>query len=117
MSPVSAVPRPQRSPPRPPGSVQGDNGLHPWLQAWVAKEHSYEVPEWITLLVTGGSDAYLAWVTEESAPSPPSNTSRREPLELSHKLALMEWKPKGNGLGAGSAHGGGAGFGSCGEPA
>ncbi|MCT9003555.1 divalent-cation tolerance protein CutA [Streptomyces rhizosphaerihabitans] len=40
----------------------------PELQAWVSKEHSYEVPEWITLLVTGGSEAYLAWVAEESAP-------------------------------------------------
>ncbi|MFI9149489.1 divalent-cation tolerance protein CutA [Streptomyces sp. NPDC053367] len=40
----------------------------PQLQAWVLKEHSYEVPEWITLPVTGGSDAYLDWVVEESAP-------------------------------------------------
>jgi periplasmic divalent cation tolerance protein len=37
------------------------------LQAWVAQEHAYEVPEWITLPVTGGSQAYLTWVAEESA--------------------------------------------------
>ncbi|MDX3762838.1 divalent-cation tolerance protein CutA [Streptomyces mirabilis] len=40
----------------------------PELQTWVSKEHSYEVPEWITLPVTGGSEAYLAWVVEESTP-------------------------------------------------
>ncbi|GAA0913301.1 MULTISPECIES: divalent-cation tolerance protein CutA [Streptomyces] len=40
----------------------------PELQAWVTKEHSYEVPEWIVLPVTGGSDAYLAWVAKETAP-------------------------------------------------
>ncbi|SOD90602.1 divalent-cation tolerance protein CutA [Streptomyces sp. Ag109_G2-15] len=40
----------------------------PELEAWVAKQHSYEVPEWITLPVTGGSEAYLKWVVEESSP-------------------------------------------------
>jgi periplasmic divalent cation tolerance protein len=40
------------------------------LQAWVAQEHTYEVPEWITLPVTGGSQAYLTWVAEESAAQP-----------------------------------------------
>lgn len=39
----------------------------PALAAWVAREHGYEVPEWITLPVTGGSEAYLNWVAEESA--------------------------------------------------
>ncbi|MEV0445971.1 divalent-cation tolerance protein CutA [Streptomyces spectabilis] len=39
----------------------------PELEAWVAQEHSYEVPEWITLPVTGGSEAYLSWVVDESA--------------------------------------------------
>lgn len=42
----------------------------PRLQAWVHEEHTYDVPEWITLPVTGGSDAYLAWVVEESTPRP-----------------------------------------------
>ncbi|MFJ8213374.1 divalent-cation tolerance protein CutA [Streptomyces sp. NPDC096033] len=37
------------------------------LAAWVGREHPYEVPEWITLPVTGGSGAYLRWVAEESA--------------------------------------------------
>lgn len=40
----------------------------PDLAAWVSKQHSYDVPEWITLPVTGGSEAYLAWVVEESTP-------------------------------------------------
>ncbi|MFF8989155.1 divalent-cation tolerance protein CutA [Streptomyces sp. NPDC014983] len=40
----------------------------PQLEAWVAGEHSYEVPEWIIIPVIGGSDAYLKWVVEESAP-------------------------------------------------
>ncbi|MCF3181768.1 divalent-cation tolerance protein CutA [Streptomyces polychromogenes] len=39
----------------------------PDLAAWVGREHPYEVPEWITLPVTGGSGAYLRWVAEESA--------------------------------------------------
>ncbi|MGD6742424.1 divalent-cation tolerance protein CutA [Streptomyces sp. BH106] len=40
----------------------------PELEAWVADEHTYDVPEWITLPVTGGSDAYLSWVVEETRP-------------------------------------------------
>ena len=40
----------------------------PELQAWAHDKHSYEVPEWITLPVTGGSEAYLSWVVEESTP-------------------------------------------------
>jgi periplasmic divalent cation tolerance protein len=42
----------------------------PELEAWVSQRHSYEVPHWTTLPVTGGSEAYLAWVVEESAPRP-----------------------------------------------
>jgi periplasmic divalent cation tolerance protein len=38
----------------------------PDLAAWVANEHSYEVPEWIILPVAGGSDAYLSWVAGET---------------------------------------------------
>ncbi|MFE0421222.1 divalent-cation tolerance protein CutA [Streptomyces sp. NPDC058953] len=40
----------------------------PALAEWVAGEHTYDVPEWIVLPVDGGSDAYLAWVAEQSAP-------------------------------------------------
>lgn len=40
----------------------------PALGEWVAREHGYDVPEWIVLPVTGGSDAYLSWVAEEIAP-------------------------------------------------
>ncbi|MFF6836934.1 divalent-cation tolerance protein CutA [Streptomyces sp. NPDC012438] len=41
----------------------------PELAAWVAEKHSYEVPEWITLPVSGGSEAYLSWVVEETTPA------------------------------------------------
>ncbi|MEU5363292.1 divalent-cation tolerance protein CutA [Streptomyces sp. NPDC005925] len=36
------------------------------LGAWVTEQHPYDVPEWITLPVTGGSEAYLSWVAEET---------------------------------------------------
>ncbi|GEB60152.1 divalent-cation tolerance protein CutA [Streptomyces gardneri] len=39
----------------------------PELEAWVVEQHPYDVPEWITLPVTGGSEAYLSWVVEETA--------------------------------------------------
>ncbi|MEU9190129.1 divalent-cation tolerance protein CutA [Streptomyces sp. NPDC048484] len=42
----------------------------PELESWVSKQHTYEVHEWITLPVTGGTEAYLAWVAEESTPRP-----------------------------------------------
>ncbi|MFF1692078.1 divalent-cation tolerance protein CutA [Streptomyces sp. NPDC058257] len=41
----------------------------PELGAWVARQHPYDVPEWITLPVTGGSEAYLSWVVEETTAS------------------------------------------------
>ncbi|WP_229891135.1 divalent-cation tolerance protein CutA [Streptomyces mashuensis] len=36
------------------------------LEAHVRAEHTYDVPEVIALPVTAGSDAYLAWVREET---------------------------------------------------
>jgi periplasmic divalent cation tolerance protein len=39
------------------------------LEAWVAQKHTYDVPEWIALPVTGGSEAYLSWVVEETTES------------------------------------------------
>ncbi|MFD3511966.1 divalent-cation tolerance protein CutA [Streptomyces sp. NPDC058657] len=39
----------------------------PELAAWVAETHTYDVPEWITLPVTGGSEEYLRWVVEGSS--------------------------------------------------
>ncbi|WP_328493434.1 divalent-cation tolerance protein CutA [Streptomyces sp. NBC_00414] len=36
------------------------------LESWLSERHPYDVPQWITLPVTGGSDAYLAWVVEET---------------------------------------------------
>lgn len=40
------------------------------LEAWVTDQHPYDVPEWITLPVTGGSRAYLSWVVEETTGRP-----------------------------------------------
>ncbi|MGW2681323.1 divalent cation tolerance protein CutA [Streptomyces sp. NPDC001436] len=40
----------------------------PELEAWVDREHPHEVPEWVTAPVTGGSEAYLKWVVEETSP-------------------------------------------------
>jgi periplasmic divalent cation tolerance protein len=37
------------------------------LTAWIAAEHSYDVPEVIALPVVGGHGPYLRWVTEETA--------------------------------------------------
>ncbi|MEU3657464.1 divalent-cation tolerance protein CutA [Streptomyces sp. NPDC032161] len=47
-------------------SYKTTTGRLPELAAWVAREHTYDVPEWITLPVTGGSAAYLSWVAEET---------------------------------------------------
>jgi periplasmic divalent cation tolerance protein len=41
-------------------------GHLPKLEAWVSENHSYDVPQWVTVPVTGGSDAYLSWVAEET---------------------------------------------------
>ncbi|MCN9241218.1 divalent-cation tolerance protein CutA [Streptomyces sp. RY43-2] len=41
----------------------------PALAAWATEKHPYDVPEWITLPVTGGSEAYLSWVAEETTVS------------------------------------------------
>jgi periplasmic divalent cation tolerance protein len=38
----------------------------PQLEAWLSERHPYDVPQWITLPVTGGSEAYLSWVVEET---------------------------------------------------
>jgi periplasmic divalent cation tolerance protein len=37
------------------------------LTAWLAAEHSYEVPEVIAVPVVGGYGPYLRWVTDETA--------------------------------------------------
>ncbi|MFD4986472.1 divalent-cation tolerance protein CutA [Streptomyces sp. NPDC058374] len=41
----------------------------PELEAWVHEQHPYDVPQWITLPVNGGSTAYLAWAVEETRAS------------------------------------------------
>ncbi|MER8029922.1 divalent-cation tolerance protein CutA [Streptomyces bauhiniae] len=38
----------------------------PELEVWLHERHPYDIPQWITLPVTGGSAAYLAWVAEET---------------------------------------------------
>lgn len=38
----------------------------PELEAWLHQQHPYDVPQWITLPVTGGSEEYLSWVVEET---------------------------------------------------
>jgi periplasmic divalent cation tolerance protein len=40
----------------------------PALEAWVHEKHPYDVPQRVTLLVTGGSEAYRSWVVEETHP-------------------------------------------------
>ena len=37
------------------------------LQAWMAATHPYEVPEFLVLPVSGGGEAYLAWLTASVA--------------------------------------------------
>jgi periplasmic divalent cation tolerance protein len=39
------------------------------LSAWIAAEHSYDVPEVIAVPVVGGHAPYLRWVTDETAPA------------------------------------------------
>jgi periplasmic divalent cation tolerance protein len=39
------------------------------LSAWIAAEHSYDVPEVIAVPVVGGYGPYLRWVTDETAPA------------------------------------------------
>lgn len=39
----------------------------PALGAWVHREHTYDVPEWIVLPLESTSAAYGGWVTEETA--------------------------------------------------
>lgn len=38
----------------------------PELESWLTARHPYDVPQWVTLPVSGGSDAYLTWVGEET---------------------------------------------------
>ena|SRR5436190_22873471 len=39
----------------------------PALRARVHQLHPYEVPEFVVLPVTGGSEAYLSWIRESTA--------------------------------------------------
>lgn len=44
--------------------------LYPALEKKIKEEHPYEVPEIIALPVVKGSAAYLAWIDEETQPTP-----------------------------------------------
>ncbi|MFI5618187.1 divalent-cation tolerance protein CutA [Streptomyces sp. NPDC051567] len=47
-------------------SFKTTQGRLPALTEWVGQEHGYAVPEWTVLPVAGVSDAYRAWVVEET---------------------------------------------------
>lgn len=40
------------------------------LERRIAELHPYDVPEFVTVAVEGGSEAYLRWLVEETRPSP-----------------------------------------------
>ena len=40
------------------------------LEQRIAELHPYDVPEFVTVAVEGGSEAYLRWLVEETRPSP-----------------------------------------------
>ncbi len=42
---------------------------YPALEAWLAAEHPYEVPEIIALPLAAGLPAYLAWAAQEVKPA------------------------------------------------
>lgn len=42
---------------------------YPALEAWLAAEHPYELPEIIALPLAAGLPAYLAWATQEVKPA------------------------------------------------
>ncbi|MBC7924716.1 MAG: divalent-cation tolerance protein CutA [Bryobacteraceae bacterium] len=46
--------------------IKTRKGLMPEVEAAVRSLHSYEVPELITVPVTGGYDAYLNWLEQET---------------------------------------------------
>ena len=52
-------------------------GRYAELEAFLRERHSYDVPEILAVPVAAGSAAYLAWLTEQSAPA--ADTVRTEP--------------------------------------
>jgi len=51
--------------------LKTDAGRVPEVIAALGDLHPYEVPELLSLPVESGGPAYLAWVTDETAPRPP----------------------------------------------
>ena len=41
-------------------------GLYPAVEAFIRHNHSYEVPEIVRIPIISGSDAYLAWMDENT---------------------------------------------------
>lgn len=55
--------------------VKTTNARLPELERRLSELHPYEVPEFLVLPVTGGSEAYLQWLrsSTETPPAPPQN--------------------------------------------
>jgi len=49
--------------------IKTRTALFPQVEAWIRSHHSYDVPEIIMLPVVEGSEAYLAWIEEETRPA------------------------------------------------
>jgi periplasmic divalent cation tolerance protein len=48
--------------------IKTRRGCVPALEAALTAVHPYEVPEFLVLAVSGGSDAYLTWLRTEADP-------------------------------------------------
>ncbi|MCM2284511.1 MAG: divalent-cation tolerance protein CutA [Desulfobacula sp.] len=46
--------------------IKTRTGLYPAVEDFIRRNHSYEVPEIVQVPVTHGSDAYLAWMDENT---------------------------------------------------
>ncbi len=51
--------------------IKTARSLVPGLQNRLTEIHPYEVPEFITLPISGGLPAYLSWIGEETLRCPP----------------------------------------------
>jgi len=43
--------------------IKGTQDALPELKAYLLSEHTYELPEIVTLEITGGHERYLAWLS------------------------------------------------------
>ncbi|RKT55965.1 divalent-cation tolerance protein CutA [Saccharothrix australiensis] len=66
------------------GEVRDDREWQLWIKTaydraaeltdFLTARHSYDTPEVLVLPVLGGNPDYLAWLTEETRPTPPHRT-------------------------------------------